>query len=496
MLVHVPRPADIGGGRMRRIESTGQPSEKFPSARPRHAAQRCRRTKAPVRVPRPAVHGGAVQHGAAAYAGAPRCRRFDAGDLPSGLSHVRELHSRNELQGLAVHHPLLDLRQPVSPGEATATRGVAGGAGGAISPVRPGAGSGIRHYHGRRLGVAVEPRGGACPAAAPGGFPRAAAAGRRRRVGVRGGRLGPGLRGRDRRVTVVPRPQVVIRHAAGVRARGRLRQRHLTGPMTDTVNHLGATLQDFLDGRLDDTRQVEVRAHLDGCPQCRGELEALRWGRDVALKQLPGEQVPPELADRVTAALDATHGRTRPAANRTIRRRSWQRATAGALRTAAALALLLLSQPRADLVDAVTRDFAAYSSGTLALDLRSSDGTAVERLYVRGGIDFRTRGFDLWIMQYRLGGGWIHRPVGRPSALFAYRGPEGRDLVCQMYEGRLAELPRSDDVREHNGITFQVYRAGRLTLVFWQEGAVVCVLASDAESEAVIQLAYAKAAKA
>src|SRR5713101_9815997 len=494
MLVHALRPADIGGGRMSRIDSTGQPSEKFPSARPRHAAQRCRRTKAPVRVPRPAVHAGAVQHGPAAYAGAPRCRRFDAGDLPSGLSHVRELHSRNELQGLAVHHPLLDLRQPVPPGEATAPRGVAGGAGGAISPVRPGAGSGIRHDHGRRVGEAVEPRGGARLAAAAGGFPRAAAAGRRQRVGVRGGRRGPGLRGRDRRVTVVPRPQAVIRHAAGVRAPGRLRQRHPTGPMTDTVNHLGATLQDFLDGRLDDTRQVEVRAHLDGCPQCRGELEALRWVRDVALKQLPGEKVPPGLANRVTAALDAADGRTRPAASRTIRRR-WQWATAGALLAAGALALLLVSRPRADLVDAVTRDFALYSSGTLALDLRSSDGRAVESLYARGGIDFRTRVFDLGMMQYRLVGGRIHRLRGRPSALFAYRGPEGRDLVCQMYEGRLAELPRSDDAREHNGITFQVYRAGRLTLVFWQEGAVVCVLASDAESETVIQLAYAKAVK-
>src|SRR3989475_2495925 len=229
------------------------------------------------------------------------------------------------------------------------------------------AGSGIRHYHGRRLGVAVEPGGGACPAAAPGGFPRAVAAGRRRRVGVRGGRVGPGLRGRDCGVAVVPRPQVVIRHAAGVRARGRLRQRHLTGPMTDTVKHLGATLQDFLDGRLDDTRQVQVRAHLDGCPQCRGELEALRWVRDVALKQLPGEQVPPELADRVTAALDAADGRARPAANRTIRRRSWQWATAGALLPAAAPAPPALSPPPAGPVAALNPDFAADSSGTLAL---------------------------------------------------------------------------------------------------------------------------------
>ena len=266
--------------------------------------------------------------------------------------------------------------------------------------------------------------------------------------------------------------------------------------MTDTVNHLGAALHDFLDGRLDDTRRVEVRAHLDGCPQCRSELEALRWVRDVALKQLPGEKVPPGLAHRVTAALDAAVGRTRPTATWTIRRRWWQWATAGAVLAAAALALLFVSRPGANLVDAVTRDFAQYSSGTLALDLRSSDGAAVESLYARGGLVFRTRVFDLGMMQYRLVGGRIHRLRGRPSALFAYRGPEGRDLVCQMYEGRLAELPRSDDVREHNGITFQVYRAGRLTLVFWQEGAVVCVLASDAESETVIQLAYAKAAKA
>jgi len=64
-----------------------------------------------------------------------------------------------------------------------------------------------------------------------------------------------------------------------------------------------------------------------------------------------------------------------------------------------------------------------------------------------------------------------------------------------MYEGQLADLPRSDDEREHNGITFRVYRAGTVTLVFWQEGPVVCVLASDADAEAVIQLAYAKAVK-
>ena len=44
-------------------------------------------------------------------------------------------------------------------------------------------------------------------------------------------------------------------------------------------------------------------------------------------------------------------------------------------------------------------------------------------------------------------------------------------------------------MREHDGITFQVYRAGRLTLVFWQEEAAVYVLASTLPGERTIALA-------
>jgi anti-sigma factor RsiW len=163
---------------------------------------------------------------------------------------------------------------------------------------------------------------------------------------------------------------------------------------------------------------------------------------------------------------------------------------------AAALALQVARPPSLDLVDAVARDFARYSAGNLALDLRSSNVEAVESFFAAGGLDFRTRVLDLGMMRYQLVGGRIHRLRNRPSALFTYRGPQNRQLVCQMYRGRLAELPRPHDVRQHEGITFQVYRSEGVTLVFWQEGAVVCVLASDAEFEAVIRLAFAKAMKA
>lgn len=267
--------------------------------------------------------------------------------------------------------------------------------------------------------------------------------------------------------------------------------------MTDAENHLGLTLQDFLDDRLDAARQAEVRAHLQACPQCRGELEALRWVRDTALKRLPAEPVPPEVAGRIAGALDEADRQSRPAAAASVRPqwRKWAGAGVAALLAAAAVVLVILSRSRPDLPEVVGRDFAEYSSGGLALDLRSSDGKAVESLFAARGIDFRTRVFDLGMMQYQLVGGRVHRLGSRPSALFAYRGPEGRDLVCQMYEGRLDALPRPDTVRSQDGIRFQVYRLGKLTLVFWQEGTVVCVLASDAEPESVIRLAYAKAVK-
>ncbi len=125
----------------------------------------------------------------------------------------------------------------------------------------------------------------------------------------------------------------------------------------------------------------------------------------------------------------------------------------------------------------------------------TGDGPALQAFFARQGISFATRVFNLDMMGYRLLGGRIHKLGHGPSALIVYQDESGRALLCQMYEGTLARLPAAGETREHNGIAFRVYRSGALTLVFWQEGAVVCVLASDAPTEEVLQLAYAKAVK-
>src|SRR2546422_7731872 len=125
----------------------------------------------------------------------------------------------------------------------------------------------------------------------------------------------------------------------------------------------------------------------------------------------------------------------------------------------------------------------------------SSDVCSSDLYFAWRGLAFRTRVFDLGMMGYGLVGARVHRLDGRPSALFAYRGVGDHTLMCQMFEGSLDELPQGGEAREHNGIEFRIFKEHGLTLVFWMEGSVVCVLVSDVSGEDVVQLAYAKAVK-
>jgi hypothetical protein len=117
----------------------------------------------------------------------------------------------------------------------------------------------------------------------------------------------------------------------------------------------------------------------------------------------------------------------------------------------------------------------------------------VEAFFRERGIPFRTRVLDLGMMNYQIRGGRVHRLGGKPSAFFVYEGEGGKTLVCQMYPGRLEQLPSADEVRNHRGFRFQVYRQQSITVVFWQEGEVVCVLAGDFGEQEIVALAFEKA---
>ena len=128
--------------------------------------------------------------------------------------------------------------------------------------------------------------------------------------------------------------------------------------------------------------------------------------------------------------------------------------------------------------------------------LQTGEVKTLERFFSTSGIAFNTRVFDLAMMNYRLVGGRAHQLLKRQSALFVYRGKANQLLLCQMYPGPVTELPTAGAIlRENKGIRFYIYRVNGLTIAFWQEGTVTCVLASDIAPEEVIQLAFAKAMK-
>ena len=60
-------------------------------------------------------------------------------------------------------------------------------------------------------------------------------------------------------------------------------------------------LSPYLDGRLEEVEAQEVRAHLESCPGCRGEMKLMRASHD-SLASLGPAEVPDDLASRSAAA--------------------------------------------------------------------------------------------------------------------------------------------------------------------------------------------------
>ncbi len=281
--------------------------------------------------------------------------------------------------------------------------------------------------------------------------------------------------------------------------------------------HPEEVLQDFLDGRLTGAAAEDVRAHLETCAICQAVRDELMLARG-ALATLRDADVPmpADLLASVQRALGAevarvavapavaepapalSAGPTAKPSDETLarwaatRRRRWTAVAA----VAAALVVYLMLANRTtplDLPAQAARDLGAVGSRSLPLELQTSEAAALERYFADAPNGPRVRVIDLGMMGIPLEGGVRHVLDGRPSALYAYRTPSGARLVCQMYVGRLSDLPPPDNAIDNRGFHFQIYDRGGITVVFWQEGDLVCVLASDLPAGEVIALAFEKA---
>lgn len=255
--------------------------------------------------------------------------------------------------------------------------------------------------------------------------------------------------------------------------------------------HPADDLHRLLDGQLDAARVAEVETHVAGCPMCQRELEAIRSVKAVLRRHVPMVPVPDAVTARVRAAIDGTVP---------SRRRFPMRvrvATAAVLALAAVLVLAIVRPGfrSPDVVHTVAADYSAFRSGTMALQRQTADAPELEQFFRERQVPFPTPVFEFGAMQYSLAGGTV-RENGAVRAMFAYEGPDGDRMICEMYEGVTGDLPAGADVREYGGKQFHIYRIEDLTLVFWQDGAVVCVLVMDGDPEQAVFFARVKAGAA
>ncbi len=281
--------------------------------------------------------------------------------------------------------------------------------------------------------------------------------------------------------------------------------------------HPEEALQDFLDGRLTGAAADDVRAHLETCAACQAVRDELMHARDaLAAVRDADVPMPPDLLASVQRALDAEARRAAVAPTAAapvraiaadvtvkpsdetlarwaaVRRRRWLAVAAVAAALIAYVVLANRTTPL-DLPAQAARDLGAVGSRSLPLELQTSEAAVLERYFADAPNGPRVRVIDLGMMGIPLEGGVRHVLDGQPSALYAYRTPSGARLVCQMYVGRLSDLPPPDNAVDNKGFHFQIYDRGGVTVVFWQEGDIVCVLASNLPAGEVIALAFEKA---
>lgn len=249
----------------------------------------------------------------------------------------------------------------------------------------------------------------------------------------------------------------------------------------DEKRHYSDELQDLLSGQISSQQRAVIEQHLTGCSRCRQEFEELRW----SIQRLTGlrpPDVPHELREKMYQLLKKEDRKSR---------------TRRILSYAAVVILIIIGALyvfiRPDFASEVAKDFQAFRSGGLALEFQTDDEGKMEAYFTANGIQFPTRVFDLAMMKYDLVGGRVHHLAGRSSALFVYRSEGNKLLLCQMYLGTETDLPKNAALHKHNGIPFYVYTRNGITTVFWPEGDVFCVLASDISADEVIALAFAKA---
>lgn len=250
----------------------------------------------------------------------------------------------------------------------------------------------------------------------------------------------------------------------------------------------------FLEGRADPAKREVIQSHLKDCESCRRDAEAWGW---IQRNCIGHREVPAESAATLEdwrapgsrkrwCQLGHMHGLT-------IRSTRPLRLICVLLLIAVAAMGLWRLLPLPDIPSEIARDYRGIRSGTLHLERHSQDPKELDQFFSSRGMPFRTRVADLGGLHYRLVGGRVHQLINRRSVLYVFQGRSGELLLCEMFVGEMTDLASGGVVRECQNKKFIVWSDKKINLVFWQDGEATCVLASDIDSEQLLQAALLEA---
>lgn len=237
-----------------------------------------------------------------------------------------------------------------------------------------------------------------------------------------------------------------------------------------------------IDGQLDAATAQAARAHVEACPPC-GALRAAQMAMRDRLRQHQGSTMPPELRQRVLAAVQselatpADPPATRGKVVRLLTRR--RLLMVGAV--AASFLVMMLpvghwSQP--DLLGLLIQDARAAEHDGLAYDLRSNDIAALRDHYGQADVGFTATAPDLAKRGYQPVGGRVERDGDLAATVTVYRGAGGGVVVCRRYAYERVEVPQG----ERFGHAIVVTRDG-VTMRFVRDGDALCSLATTMPRE-------------
>lgn len=152
------------------------------------------------------------------------------------------------------------------------------------------------------------------------------------------------------------------------------------------------------------------------------------------------------------------------------------------------LAYTIIRRPAIPAV--VSQDYTSVAGAVLVPEVRQANARELAAALDAAQPGLGASVPDLGRVGYRLDGGGVHAVVGRRGIVAIYHNTLQDLVVWQVFEGAIADLPATTDVRERAERHYYVHHKSAYALVFWQDGPRVNVVTSSLPAEQVVAIAF------